>query len=226
MMDAVERISNAAKMKDAAGLGTLAYALSEGDQSVLSGGAGGAGDSSRRRSHRPPDDFWDWVIGVTETERALSLVRAAQRNYRRGGWRWDRAFMLAAAYIAALHGVPDSAPSAKPSLDCPLWVGLDKHTPVGRAALRAAAKRRGVRWRQIIWVSFYFESARTNELRHSMWWDREVSWRLGRVGLTTRDARSLWERVCPTVIDALVEACDTFATHLSGDTAPSQPVLV
>ena len=97
----------------------------------------------------------------------------------------------------------------------PFWVALDKHTPEGKEALRRAAKIVGIPWRQALWVSFYFESALTNAAVKSSWWEREIQWRLRRIGLSYDEARSVWYEVQPVVSEVLKPAADGLHAHVA-----------
>jgi hypothetical protein len=168
------RVAESVKLKDAAGLGTLAYALSKGDQSVFSNSAQDRPIRILSEAIQRPKEYWGWVVKQTKDDRQAALVDSAYRAYRRGGWPWDRAFMQAAAYLAVSTFVltPPRARTDRGAF--PYWVALDKHTSAGKQALRQAAKQLGIPSRQVLWLGFYFESALTNEMQPSYWWSREV----------------------------------------------------
>lgn len=191
------------KIKDATGLGTLAYTLSTGDDSVLSGSRKDRDIKIVSEAIKRPNDFWDWVTANCSQERQRNLVDVAQKAHRRGGWPWDRAFMQAAAYLAVTENIPTVPTTEQQSKEFPLWVALDKHTPQGKQALRQAAKRIGVPSNQLFWVSFYFESALTNEATDSFWWSKEVNWRLHQVGLDFDQASLIWDKAQPIIAEIL-----------------------
>jgi hypothetical protein len=117
------RAAQSVKVKDATGLGTLAYTLSTGTDSVLSGS---------------PEDRDIKIVSeaIKRTQRFLglgncklfagdqrSLVEVAQKAHRRGGWPWDRAFMQAAAYLALTEDVPTVATAKQQSKELSLLGG-------------------------------------------------------------------------------------------------------
>lgn len=214
-LDALVRVAQSVKVKDAAGLGTLAYTLSEGEHSVLSGSPEDRHIKIVSEAIKRPKDFWDWVTTSCSQESQRAIVNAAQKAHRRGGWPWDRAFMQAAAYLAITEGSINIRPAKRRKLkEFPFWVALDKHTPQGKQGLREAAEKIGVPWNQLFWVSFYFESALTNEATESSWWSKEVQWRLRQVGLDTDKARLLWDMARPVAAEILRTQGEQLHEHI------------
>ncbi|MDP9312273.1 MAG: hypothetical protein M3R24_15540 [Chloroflexota bacterium] len=211
---ALVQVAQAIKIKEAAGLGTLGYALSEGNTSVLSGSTEDHHVKLVSRAIQKPKDFWEWVVGQSSNAQSLAVVEAAQKAYRRGGWPWDRAFMQAAAYLAVLNPMPAICIAPSVTEPTPLWVALDKHTSEGKTVFRNIAKQTGCSSRQVFWVSFYFESARTNTTADSYWWMRECQWRLRQVNLAYDEAEVLWAQLRPMVIQLLEASTDQLKLHL------------
>jgi hypothetical protein len=212
------RAAQSVKVKDATGLGTLAYTLSTGDDSVLSGSPEDRDIKIVSEAIKRPKDFWDWVTTNCSQEYQRTLVDVAQKAHRRGGWPWDRAFMQAAAYLAITEDVPNVPTAKQQSKELPLWVALDKHTPQGKQALRHAAKRIGVPSDQLFWVSFYFESALTNEATDSFWWSKEVYWRLHQAGLDFDQASFIWDKAQPVVSEILKAEAEHLQKHIEPTT--------
>jgi len=223
----LSQIARSIKFKDAAGLGSLAYALSEGDNSVLSGFIEDRDIRIVANAINRSKEYWEWAHTQCSEDRQCVLVERAHKSFRKGGWPWDRAFMQAAAYLAVTCGLPPVRCAENFDTDVesfPFWVALDKHTPQGKKALREAVKITGVPWRQVNWASFYFESASANEVAPSRWWSREVEWRLGKTGLSYEEARSVWRKVRPVVIDLLRDESEQLREHLNVPT-PQQMEL-
>jgi hypothetical protein len=213
-LNSLLRAAQSVKIKDATGLGTLAYTLSKGDDSVLSGSCKDRDIKIVSEAIKRPNDFWDWVTANCSQERQRTLVDVAQKAHRRGGWPWDRAFMQAAAYLAVTENIPTVPTTEQQSKEFPLWVALDKHTPQGKQALRQAAKRIGVPSDQLFWVSFYFESALTDEATDSFWWSKEVHWRLHQVGLDFDQASLIWDKAQPVVSEILTVEVEHLREHI------------
>jgi hypothetical protein len=95
-----------------------------------------------------------------------------------------------------------------------LWVAIDKHTPDGKVAIREAARYLNVRARDMMWISFYCESALTNAISDSPWWEKEVDWRLSRLGLSFEEAESLWSDARPIVSELLGNSVAELQAHL------------
>jgi len=199
--EALIKIARSVKIKDAAGLGSLGYALSQGDFSVLCNLSSDRDIKIISEAIKRPHDFWEWVINECPDEEKLAIVNSAYKGFKRGGWPWDRAFMQASAYLSVVDSLPEVYCSESISQidDFPFWIAIDKHTSKGKEALREVSKIFKIPYRQITWASFYCESAITNQSSTSYWWTREVDWRLGKVGLTLDTASKLWKLVSPTI---------------------------
>ena len=222
MVETLSKLANSVKFKDAAGLGSLAYALSEGDRSVLTGCE--EDDTIRRVCKAITDDktYWRWAISKCSNTHENRLVEHAKKAYRKGGWPWDRAFIQATVYLAIMYGLPKLYTVPTIEANFPFWVALDKHTPQGKAALYRVAKETRFSWRQLNWVSFYCESGRVTK-RHepSRWWDKEVEWRLGKVGLSFDAAEAIWAKAQPIFIELLKEESTCLEQHI-GDSVPTK----
>ena len=223
MIDLFSQVARSVKFKDAAGLGSLAYAFSEGDTSVLSGSD--EDDYIKRISDAIKDanKYWEWVISERSNDREAILTQRAEKVYRKGGWPWDRAFTQAAAYLAIVDGLPKPQTVDKEE-NFPFWVALDKHTPQGKIALREVANKTRIPWRQLNWASFYFASANVNELAPSRWWKKEVEWRLGKVGLSVHEAESIWAKAQPLFVESLQRESVGLEQHIDNN-IPSQMKL-
>ena len=222
MTEILSKLANSVKFKDAAGLGSLAYALSEGDRSVLTGC--GEDDTIRRvcEAIKEANTYWKWAASQCSNTREAKLVEHAEKFYRRGGWPWDRAFIQAAAYLAIMEGLPKlyTVPSSK--VKFPFWIALDKHTPQGKAVLHKIAKETRFSWRQLNWISFYCESGRvTKKHEPSRWWNREVEWRLHKVGLSFDAAEAIWAKARPIFAELLREESTHLERHIS-DSVPTK----
>jgi len=207
-------VAKSVKVKDAAGLGTLAYVLSNGDRTVLTGSYYDQDIRIVAAAIARPSDFWNWAIRTSESDRQRAIVESAHKAFRGGGWPWDRAFMQAAAYLEVtdcrLHS--DSTEATKGPF--PFWIAIDKHTEAGRKALSSAAKTLRLPVRQLSWASFYCEGAVTNYSTESPWWNAEMKWRLMRVGLTVLQAKILWDGARPSIIDLLYEQSTSLQEHI------------
>ena len=210
----LSRAAMCAKFKDATGLGSLAYALSEGDDSVLTGSDEDADIKHVSAAIQRAKEYWEWIISRCSSDSTNHLVKRASIAYRKGGWPWDKAFIQAAAYLAVTEDLPKLRDGSKTESKFPFWVALDKHTPQGKTALSKAAKETGFPWRQLNWVSFYCESGLVYNLTPSRWWDREVEWRLGKVGLSLDEAKSMWAKVRPVFIELLRDESKHLEQHI------------
>lgn len=211
--DILTQAALSVKFKDAAGLGSLAHAFSEGDNSVLTG----SDDYPIKlitAAIKKEKKYWKWVVSQCTTPPVTRLVRHAEAAYRKGGWPWDKAFIQATAYLAITHEMPDLSATSSFKADFPFWVALDKHTPQGKAALRKLAKKTGIPWRQLNWISFYCESGRVDNAYPSRWWDRAAEWHLNKVGLSFEAATSIWNQVKPVFVELLRDESQLLQEHI------------
>ncbi len=214
IIETLIRVTQSVKAKDAAGLGVLAYALSEGDSSMLSNIPEDQHIQNVYEAIKKQEDFWNWAIQQCSSDDEKQFIAFSLKAYRRGGWPWDRALIQAAAYLAVTKGIPQTLISKQLPLEVPFWVGLDKHTPQGKKAFINAAKNLGISARLLSWISFYLESARVNDITNSYWWSKEYQWRLGQLGLNYDKARIIWDKAQPVIIKILAEETKSLQVHL------------
>jgi hypothetical protein len=189
---ALHQVARATKYKDAAGLGALAYAYSEGDESTLEVACDRSALKIVAHAIQRPVDFFRWVSRECSSESGRDVVKTAELYLAAATWPWDKACIIAGALLAATKGVPAVLPGKCFDEKFPYWVALDKHTEIGKSVIRDVAKVLGVTYRQLMWTSFYCESTRVNSLDPSPWFESEASWRLNRAGLTIASANELW----------------------------------
>lgn len=197
---ALLKVTNAVKQKDAIGLGAMAYAYHEGDQSVVEDLDSPTPVRIVSEALTRPPAFFEWALSQKMNPDQERVVKAAKAYLAAATWGWDKTCILAGAYFAATRDLPEVR-LAPPLTEkhFPYWVALDKHTPQGKATLHRVAKEFEVSYRQLIWAGFYFESAKVNALEVSPWWEAERSWRLRKAGLTLDSATALWDRIRPTL---------------------------
>lgn len=209
-------LSRSAKNKDAAGLGSLAYALSRDDKSVLDGGEGDWYIRVVSKALEAREQFWDWIRTESANcdSRSRGLIERAFEGSKKAGWPWDKAFTYAAAVLAVKQPVPlldrANVDSADPF---PFWVAIDKHTPKGKEVIRALAKERKIRPNIALWLSFYLESGGCARLVESPWWEREKRWRFTKLGLMRDEAEGLWALLRSALAERLNDEAERLA-HL------------
>jgi hypothetical protein len=182
------------KFKDAAGLGSLAYAFSEGDSTVLNEDEGDWYIRAIAKASQAKDQFWSWISSESSSadERVRALVQRAREGSRKAGWPWDKAFACAAALLALKQGVPVLESQVYPPDVFPYWVAIDKHTPRGKEVLRDLARERKLKVNTVLWLSFYLESGLAIGLVPSTWWEREKMWRFAKLGMSSQEASQMW----------------------------------
>jgi len=211
----IYKLVGTVKNRNAAGLGSLAYVLSEGDQSVYDGGVGDKDIKIISEAIKRHRDFWEWTKKQELDEKQKKIVENADKGFRKAGWPWDRAFAQAAAYLAIKGDIPDTIYiQPKSDSNFPLWIAIDKHTQQGKAAIREAAKQINFNANKALWLAFYFESAKCNDIQFSPWWEREIKWRMNKLELDYEEARQTWEQLKPIVIDLLKEETEKLKEKL------------
>jgi hypothetical protein len=218
--NALQSVAKAAKQKDAAGLGALAYAYKEGDRSMLDVVPDKRVLKIVSEALLRPREFFDWVVGQSKRQNTTDVIWSAQRYLPAATWQWDKACILAGALLATIDDMPTIEAGETPSGEFPYWVALDKHTPQGKAALREVASQVNSSYRQLVWASFYFESASVNRLLPSPWWDAEKLWRFRRSGLSLREGEELWLRVRPLVRERLERESASLKKLLETEPSP------
>ena len=202
--DILVSVAGAAKQKDAAGLGAMAHAYHEGDLSTVEFVPNVRDLKIVAEALARPADFFDWLDARPLAEQSREVVRRARRYLPVATWQWDKACILASALLSTAREIPLVPSTLRTDVDAfPYWAALDKHTDEGKVALRAVATKIGRSYRQLIWVSFYCESASVNELLPSPWFEAERAWRLHRAGLSLSEAQELWEKAGPLVASEL-----------------------
>ena len=201
---ALIKVTRALKIKDASGLGHLAYALSRGDSSVYDGTPDDQHIKIVANAVQRPDDFWKWISTRKQSARQAALLENARR-FRNEGWPHDRAVLLAAAYLAVTVDSPAQIEFRPPPRDetFPFWIVFDRYSPEGKLALRDVARSMHIPLPQLEWTCFYFEGSRTNGEANSGWWQRRCNWHFQKIGMQAEEAHLVWEPARQQVIDAL-----------------------
>ena len=201
---ALIRVARAAKARDATGLGYLAYAFSEGDDTVLTGTADDKAIKIVASAIRRPDDFWQWISWQKTSDTGKILIDNAAR-FKKAGLPHDKAVIQAAAYLTATGPLPPVTESQPLEPKFPYWVVFDNHTSEGQRVLRDIARDLHISLPQLEWTYFYFEGARTNRENHSTWWDRHSQWHFKKIGLAPNEAHLLWDPAKVQVKEALAQ---------------------
>jgi hypothetical protein len=189
---ALIRVARSAKARDATGLGYLAYALSQGDTSVLDDSIGDKAIKVVANAIRRPDDFWQWVTWQKTGAAEKNLIDKAVR-FKKAGLPHDHAVVQAAAYLAVTGQLPPVEADQPSDPKFPYWVVFDNHTPEGQRALRDIARDLHISLSQLEWTYFYFEGALANEEISSKWWDRHCRWHFNKIELPANEAHLLWD---------------------------------
>jgi hypothetical protein len=189
---ALIRVTRAAKARDATGLAYLAYALSQGDTSVLDDTAGDKAIKIMANAIRRPDDFWQWVTWQKTAAAEKYLIDNAVR-FKKAGLSHDHAVIQAAAYLAVTGQIPRFEAGQPSDPKFPYWVVFDNHTPEGRRALRDIARDLHISLPQLEWSYFYFEGALANGEISSKWWERHCRWHFNKIELPANEAHLLWD---------------------------------
>lgn len=200
----LKKVAIAVKNKNAAGLGSLAHAFSEGDPLAVDYSLHNLPIKIIAAALRRPEDFFKWASNACRNSEQSIVVRAAHRYFSQASWPWDKAFMAAGAYLACQNNVPPVNNSTSENRGAfPYWTAVDKHTPQGKAALKKTAYVLRLPEQALQWASFYFESARTQALEPSPWWQCEIKWRFEKIGLDLKEAKEMWNLASPYVESAV-----------------------
>lgn len=197
-------LAKTSKNKNASGLGSLAYALSQGDESVYQKDGKNKCIKIVSEAIKRPNDFWIWAYRQNLSTNQRILIENAEKGFKKAGWPWDKAFALAAAYLAITDDIPEIGYTKIISNQAfPLWVSIDKHTKEGKLAIQEAAKQNGVNTNKALWLSFYFEGAKCNQIENSPWWTREIKWKMKKLQLDFDQGKEIWEKISPVIREIL-----------------------
>jgi hypothetical protein len=199
---ALIKVTRVQKIRDASGLGHLAYALHKGDASVYDGTADDKHIRIVANAIQRPDDFWQWISSRKQSEQQAALIENAMR-FKHEGWPRDKAVIQAAAYLALTTDSQETTESPPVDGTFPFWVVFDRHTPEGKLALRDVARDLHIQLPQLEWTCFYYEGSKTNGDVESNWWTRRCKWHFQKVGLAPEESHLLWEPAKVQVIGAL-----------------------
>ena len=201
---ALVKVTKSIKAKDAAGLGSLGYALSKGDRTVLSGTPEDKNIRIVAGALERPRDFWTWIESQARSDIHKTFIENATR-FKNAGLPWQRAYIAAGAFLGVTAGFPELKQPIVGDTLFPYWIALDHQTPQGRRVLRDIARDLHIQMPQLIWASFYYEGSRTNRSLPSKWWRRACDWRFRKVGMRPEEAHLLWEPAKIQVMEALAE---------------------
>ncbi len=211
-------LASCSKNKNAAGLGSLAYELSKGVESVI------VGDDINSKhikivaeAIRRPDDFWSWVKKNQMDSKGLKFLANAESGFKMAGWPWDKAFTLASAYLSTIGDIPQIVMNeSSNSAFFPYWVAIDKHTSLGKRSLLKCAEKFSLDKGVLGWVQFYLESAKCENLQSSWWWEKEKKWRFESEGLGEGRAEAIWSDACVFLHELLFSKGLAIAEELDG----------
>lgn len=186
------------KNKDAAGMGSLAYALSQGDNSVLENDKDDWYIRVVAKALKEKEKFLMWAQSESTLVSAKQtlLVKRAIEGSKKASWPWDKAFTYAAALLAIKHPVPElyKCPTL-PADEFPFWIAIDKHTQKGKEVIRQVANELHIPVEIAFCISFYFGGGKCSEITPGPWWERERSWSLSRLRISEADAEILWLKI-------------------------------
>lgn len=215
----VRRLCLTTKDKSATGLASLALATAQGSpyvRFVLGRRYAMLDAVDEVMSYlRDPEVLFDTLDG-----RDATCARAA---YKSATFEWDRAFVVAAAYLRGEER-PDPVPCTPTAWDDFPWhLAYDKHSPTGKIVMGMTSTASGVQQRRVEAVTFLCGSGQCCDSHDSVWWEAERARCLRHVGLTLDDAYDLYAKVEPHWI----EQAYRFAPQLTrglGNFAPRPPM--
>ncbi|CAI9002925.1 HEAT repeat domain-containing protein [Pseudomonas chlororaphis] len=199
-----QEIAKLKKNKDASGLGSLAYAYSTGDRSAASYSQDDLAVRIVAAGLRRPDAFFNWVESKNLSMEQTEVINSARSTFKRATWPWDKAFTIAASYLALSPIAQPSASLCISEENFPIWVAIDKHTKEGRLSLKRVASQLNISSRDLSWISFYLEGAKVNDLVDSIWWSDEKKWRFSQLKITEDQAIATWKKASNIIQEDLL----------------------
>ncbi|WP_129484572.1 hypothetical protein [Pseudomonas syringae] len=188
----LKQIARSTKNKDASGLGSLAYEYSNGNRQAATDSPDILSVRIVAAGLQRPADFFHWLENKSLNTEQKTAIENAKLFFKMASWPWDKAFCIAASYLA-ISPISSTEPCPPvPKSDFPIWTAIDKHTPEGRAAIQRASTKLNVPFNQLSWISFYLESAKVNCLIESPWWTAERKWRFNQLKIAEDYAEEVW----------------------------------
>jgi hypothetical protein len=217
IIQTLQRLALTTKQKDATGLGVMAYELSQGDTTVLQGNGTDHPIQVIADAIKAPAHFWDSITRQTANKMSLTYVEQARNAHQVGGKPKDLAFMQAAALLSTTGEIP--AVSLKQELECPesdfpIWIVIDNHTDAGKEHIKALSGQTHLSTELISHLLFYFEGSIENEMAYSYWWDRQVNWRLNKLGVNISEAVATWESIKPCYLELVADTESQLRQHI------------
>jgi hypothetical protein len=200
-------ITSSVKSRDASGLGAMSYAYLEKGQDLFLNFDVNLEIRTIRGAILKQIDFWNWIKEEANSkgDEVIKFVDNSHSCFKKSGWPWDRAFAQSAAFLRAINNFNPVRKITDLKIETPYWVGLDKHTNEGKLAMRKVAKRNGLDSNLLMWLSFYFESALVNELEYSIWWEKEIDWRMENLNIDRIKGFKIWSEIKGQVENELME---------------------
>jgi hypothetical protein len=204
----IARLATAAKNRNSAGLGSLAFYWAEGDASVLDGGQDDVAIKLVAEGFKNPRRYWSRTIKTKLGKRQETIVSNACKGFAMAEFGWDKCFMVAASYLALSDKIPATSFAEPSTEEFPLWITIDKHTKIGQAAINRAARRVNFDEEKAQWLVFYLEGVRCNKVVNSPWWERETRWRFKQLELNPVEVNKCWKELRPVLMDELNSAAE------------------
>lgn len=198
-------IAKAVKNKNAAGLGEMVYACFQGIDSITSSSSDEDLIRELAVSLKKPEVFWSEISKKDLNFKQRAVIIQAESAFKKANYDWDKATVIAGAYLAYTSDVPEVKYSSKePPASFPFWVAVDKHTPEGKNVLQASAEQIHLEVYKAKQLSFYFEGAQCIEIQESPWWEENVALQIKRLGFNSiTDAEAIWNQLKPIVMQKL-----------------------
>lgn len=194
-IEIIKSISVSIKQKDAAGLGTLGYYLSQNDFSTLDFSPDYKALKIVAAGVKRPTDFFNWAIANSNIKNR-PVIHKIQRYYSLASWPWDKAFAIASIYLHVLDEYNSTQITKETKTPYfPYWVAVDKHTREGKYVLQDFAKKHNLDSDLLKLASFYFEGAEVNILSPSLWWEQEIQWNCKKFNTSKSELEDLWNNV-------------------------------
>lgn len=211
-------LSSLVKNKNSCSLGILSYYLSEGDKSVFWNLNKEEIKHINNISHaiKRPKDFWNWAINESKNNfKKSNFLNNAYSSFKKVSWPWDKAFIIGAAYLSLFEDIYELNYSKK-IIDLPSWVGIDKHTAIGKNAIKSIAYKNNINEEILLYLSFHFEGSICNEIsENSYWLEKEINWNFKKLNLDYNQGKKIWENILPQLINTLKKENDLINHELN-----------
>jgi len=211
------KITTAVKNKNAYGLGHLARSYNDGNFKLDNSLTNDQKTEIQDICHaiKTPSKFWELVEKDPRYQANKFRIQEIIKALPKATIEDDKDMIYAAAYFTLDGNVPVVKTIGPATTQFPYWIGIDRHTEVGKKILAKAAEAAGVAYYNGLRLSFYLEGAVCNQISDSPYWNILSKWQIERMGMTEEQALEYWEKMKPIILGETKNEVDKLLVRIN-----------